>query len=198
MKRITFIAAIVFLISSCSTITPETPTPQQQKLTWQTRQQILAQIQSWRLNGKIAVRTAQDSGSASINWQQRGKNFDIALLGPLGAGGMNLSGQPGNVRLKAADGNQFSASSAEELLSKQWGFNLPVSSLRYWVRGLPVPGASHQDKFDQYHRLESFSQQGFRISYLAYTRTSKIDLPAKMVISSPALTTKIIVYKWNI
>ena len=197
MNRI-IIIVLVLLITSCTTITPETPVPAQQELSWKTRQQILSRLQNWQLNGKIAVQTAQDSGSATIDWTQKPKQYAISLLGPLGTHGMKLTGQPGQVTMETAEGKHFTASTAEQLLAEQWGFNLPVSNLYYWVRGLPAPGSMHNEKLDAYQRLTSLSQKGFRIEYLAYTRTGAIDLPAKMTITSPTLKTKIIIYQWNV
>jgi outer membrane lipoprotein LolB len=197
VKKITLFLVMLFL-SSCSTITPQAPVESQQKLSWQAREQILSNIQSWQVNGKIAVRTARDSGSASIDWKQQNKQFNIALLGPLGSNAMTLQNTGGKVSMRTADGKEFSADSAEQLLAKQWGFNLPVSYLRYWIRGLPVPGIPHQDKLDEYNRLASFSQQGYNIEYLAYSQTNKIDLPSKLTIESPSLKTKIMIYKWRI
>ena len=42
--------------------------------------------------------------------------------------------------LQTSDGKRYNAASPEQLLAEQWGFHLPVSNMKYWVRGLPVPG----------------------------------------------------------
>jgi outer membrane lipoprotein LolB len=196
--RTTCLATCALILTSCSTITPQAPAPAQQSLSWQERQQILSRLQTWKLNGKIAVQTAQDSGSASIDWQQQHATYSISLMGPLGTNGLKLNGKPGQVTLETADGKHFSASSAETLLSQQWGFNLPVSYLFYWVRGLPVPGLDHSEKMDSYHRLTNLTQQGFQIEYAAYVHANKLDMPAKIIISSPALKTKLMIYEWQV
>jgi outer membrane lipoprotein LolB len=196
--RTSLIMMSMLTLTSCSTITPQAPTPKQQSLSWQARQQILSNLQTWKLNGKIAVQTDKDAGSASLDWQQKKAQYTISLMGPLGTNSMKLTGKPGQVTMETADGKHFSANTAEQLLSEQWGFNLPVSYLYYWVRGLPVPGLTHTDKMDNYQRLTSLSQQGFRVDYAAYVQTSKIDMPAKITISSPTLKTKIMIYDWQV
>jgi outer membrane lipoprotein LolB len=186
--------------SGCSTIKPTAPTSPSipPKATWATRQAALNRIQNWHLNGKIAVRSSHDSGSASLDWLQNQHRYTISLQGPLGSGAMKLSGIPHQVTLQTSDGKSYHASSPEQLLATQWGFHLPVSSMNYWIRGLPVPGISASTGFDQSGRLSTLIQQGYRVDFLAYTNTGKMDLPEKLSITSPSLTVKIIVYQWHV
>jgi outer membrane lipoprotein LolB len=195
LKRIIFVLGIFLGLAGCTTIAPEAPPS---TVSWETRQTALSRIQGWQLNGKIAVQTSRDSGSATVDWLQRNGSYTVSLLGPLGTSGLKLSGHPGSVTLETSDGKRFTASNPEELLAKQWGFNLPVSYLRYWIRGLPVPGIPSSDHFDPSHRLTDLSQQGWQVQYLSYTRSNNIDLPSKMFISSPTLKVKIIIYSWNV
>ena len=200
MNRIICASLIGFLfvlgLTSCTTIStpPDAPTA---KLTWQDRQAQLNRLDSWQLKGKIGVHTAQDSGSATVDWLQNRSRYTVSLEGPLGAGGMKLSGQPGNVTLEMANGKRVTASNPEELLAREWGFNLPVSYLKYWVRGLPAPGAANT-LFDNFHRLTDLTQSGWHVQFLSYTTINKLDLPTKIEISSSTLTSKIIIYDWKL
>ena len=182
-------------LTACTTVAPpSTPTNE----SWQTREAALSKLNSWKLSGKVAAQTSSDSGSATMDWRQQGSHYTVSLLGPLGAGGMTLTGQPGNVDLQMSDGKHYRATNPEELLARGWGFNLPVSYLHYWIRGLPVPGIPSQNQFDSYHRLTSLSQQGWQVQILAYTRAGTLELPSKLAISSPTLSSKIVVYEWKI
>jgi Outer membrane lipoprotein involved in outer membrane biogenesis len=49
----------------------------------------------FQLQGKIGVRTPQQSGSAFFTWVQQQEEFDIELTGILGAGKTQISGTPG-------------------------------------------------------------------------------------------------------
>ena len=190
---------LIISLSSCTTITPPpSPVPPAAQKPWPDREAALTHLQNWQLNGKIAVVTANDSGSATVDWVQNQKHFNISLLGPLGTNGLKLSGQPGLVTLETADGKHFTAKSPEQLLAQQWGWNVPVSNLNYWVRGLPVPGMPHNSQFDAYHRLSNLTQQGWNIQYLGYETIGQLDLPNKIFITSSALRTKIIVYHWKV
>ncbi|MBX3708617.1 MAG: lipoprotein insertase outer membrane protein LolB [Gammaproteobacteria bacterium] len=199
MMRIIWILLLSLTIGGCSTIAPtEITPPAAPKATPKDRQTALNRIQSWWLNGKIAVQTKQDSGSATVAWTQNQRRYTISLLGPLGSHGMRLSGQPGRVTLQTSDGKSFSAKSPEQLLAEKWGFQLPVSNMNYWIRGLPVPGTPANTQLDPYGRLTALRQQGWNIQYLSYANVNGVDLPEKLSITSSSLRVKIIVYQWRI
>jgi outer membrane lipoprotein LolB len=189
------------MIANCST-TAKTPasteTTAPATIPVKDRQTSLNTVHNWRINGKIAVQSARDSGSATVNWVQKGGQYSISLMGPLGSNGLKLAGRPGHVTLQTSDGKSYSASSPEELLAKRWGFHVPVSNMNYWIRGLPVPGPSAKTQFDHYGRLTHLVQQGWSVQYQNYTHVSRVDLPQMISITSPSLKVKIIVYQWNI
>lgn len=200
---------VVFLTSTivgCKTATSptatttasaaDTTTPSS-NVSEQDRQTSLASINSWRINGKIAVYGARDSGSASVNWVQNRGHYSISLLGPLGSHGLKLTGDPGHVNLQTSDGKSYQAANPEQLLAQRWGFHLPVSNMRYWVRGLPVPGPA-KTQFDNEGRLTDLVQQGWHVQYQSYTKVSRVDLPDRISITSPSLRVKIVIYQWNI
>ncbi len=195
MNRIIWISLLTFLVTSCTTMSPQQPP---MNISWQNRMTTLQQLQSWQIYGKIAVQTTEESGSATVDWQQNQQVYLITLSGPLGATGLKLQGQPGSVTLETANGKIFHAASPEQLLAEQWGFNLPVSYLKFWVRGLPVPSLPHQSQFDAYHRLTDLTQQGWHIQYLSYTNLGQIDLPERISVTSSLLKAKMIIYNWKI
>jgi outer membrane lipoprotein LolB len=83
------------------------------------------------------------------------------------------------------------------LFEQQLGSRLPVSSLYYWIRGLPVPGIEAQKQLDAFHRITVLSQQGWRIEYSRYSSINQIDLPSKMILNNSALNVKIIINQWQ-
>lgn len=197
MFRSLVLFLLCMMVTACSTVAvapPSTPT----NTSWKDRQASLEKLQSWQMNGKIAVQTANDSGSASIDWRQRAGNYIVSIIAPLGAGSMTLTGSDGRASLRTSDGKSMTAGSPESLLAKGWGFNVPVSYLRYWVRGLPVPGLAARSQFDAYNRLTSLSQQGWHVQYLSYTRAGSYELPSRIDISSSSLRTKLMVYDWQV
>lgn len=102
-------------------------------------QQQLQAIGDWQLNGKLGIRTAEESGSASLKWVQQTASYQLNLAGPLGQKRMIISGQPGKVRLEQTGEPAQEAKTPEALIKKQLGWTLPVTQLAYWVRGVPAP-----------------------------------------------------------
>jgi outer membrane lipoprotein LolB len=198
VKQIIWILFLALTLSSCARMSRTETIPAEPSATKADRQASLANIHSWHVNGKIALQASHDSGSANVDWTQNQQQYAISMSGPLGASGMKLTGHPGLVTLQTSDGKTYSAASAEQLLAERWNFHLPVSNMQYWIRGLAVPGMPANTRFDQYGRLESLVQQGWRVDYLAYSNVGKLDLPEKISITSPSLRVKMIIYKWNL
>lgn len=199
---------------SCTTVTPQmpaagttttasteqtgAPTSQPIKESFADRQKHLAALQTWQIAGKVAVHTTQDSGSASVTWQQSGQQYQVSLMGPFGAGSMKLTGGPAHVRLTTADGKQYNSNSAEQLLAKQWGYHLPVNNLNYWIRGIPVKGVPYQARFDKANRLIALQQAGWQVQFMDYRRHGAVDLPTKVFANGNMLNAKFVIYNWQI
>lgn len=191
-------ALSVWILTACSTMTPSVPVESAKKASWDSRQARLRNVQSWQISGKIAVITKKDSGSATVDWSQHAQNYTISLYGPLGSNSVTLKGGPGRVTMTTSNQPAITANSAEQLLAKQWGWNLPLSNLNYWIRGLPVPGVEAQTTLDSANRLTTLHQQGFIVQYQSYTRSGDLELPQRISIDAPAFKSKIVIYRWNI
>lgn len=193
--RIIWTLLLIGLLSSCASIT-QPPAPAT-TIPWEKRQYALMQFNTWKLSGKIGIITAQNSGSASINWLENNDYYTIDLAGPLGAGALSLTGTPNSVTLKTGNGQTMSAPTPEQLLAQAWGWQLPISHLKYWVRGLPVPNIPSHKIFDAAGHLSLFTQQGWQVSYNDYRSVAALDLPTRITINSPHLKTKIVIYHWS-
>lgn len=196
---ILLIIVLPLWISGCSTVKEASQLPQNKTTSWDNRVGTLSSIQNWDLEGLIAVRNQakNDSGSANLKWQQNRQNYSMLFYGPMGAGSQKLAGGPGKVTLEMADGKKVTAASPEALLASQTGWRLPVSSMYYWVRGLPVPSLPAEKKFDNFNHLIQLSQQGWTIQYQRYTSVNKIDVPTKILLANPQMNVKLIISQWN-
>ena len=197
--KLYFLLCLVCYLVGCAT----TP-PQYNPIAWKEREKILTGIQNWNINAVIALRTSagNQGGSANLQWQQKYKNYTILVFGPLGANLVKLSGQlsdqPGSVSLETANGQKMTASNIEQLLAQQTGWQLPVSELYYWIRGLPVPNLPAQKQFDAYFHLIKLNQQGWTVSFLYYTTINQIDLPMKILLENSRMKIKMNINQWDI
>lgn len=193
------VAAFFALVAGCATLSPHQEPPAEKKslVTWEKRATALSNIQSWNLKGALAARNSENAFSANWQWNQTQKNYTIALFGPLASGSLQLTGSPNSVLLETSDGKKLTATTPKALLEQQLGWRLPVSSLYYWVRGLPVPGIPAQKQLDAANRLSVLLQQGWRIEYMRYSSVKQMDLPSKMLLNNAALNVKIIINQWQ-
>jgi len=109
---------------------------------WKTHRAQLEPLDRWILQGKIGIRSPQESGSGTLFWLQRRAYYDIRLSGPLGRGATRIQGDRNSTTLEVAGRPTVSASSAEDLVAEQIGWHLPVDQLLWWVRGLPAPDSA--------------------------------------------------------
>ncbi len=124
-----------------------------------------AGVDIWRAQGKLGIVAEGKGRSINFDWSNDHHNFDIRLSGALGVGAARLSKRGSTIELTTGDG-RYRAASAEDLLWQTLGWSVPVSDLRYWIKGLPAPDspvtASERDPAGS---LLSLTQQGWQIDY---------------------------------
>lgn len=119
---------------------------------------------SWGFIGKIGLWAYGEQESANIDWQDCENRYLVRLSGPLGVGSALIYGTDAGVSLHRGGEDTVHADSPEELLASM-GWYLPVSSLRYWLRGLPSPQAPHQRTPEPDPETTALDQSGWHIEY---------------------------------
>ncbi|MCE3238416.1 MAG: lolB [Gammaproteobacteria bacterium] len=193
--KLYFLLLIIAWLSGCATAPPE----HYQTMRWQERIKKLSHFQNWNMNAVVAVRTypGNEGGSANMQWHQQNKDYTILLFGSLGLDLIKLSNQQGHILLETANGKKITAPTVEQLLAQQTGWQLPVSNLYYWIRGLPVPYQPAHQQFDQYFHLTQLNQQGWMVTFLRYTTVNHIDLPTKILLENSRIKVKINISQWQ-
>ncbi len=137
--------------------------------------------------GRFAV-NLQPAGAApyaaqgGFAWRDDGRLLRLDLVSPLGSILARIRVEPGQSVLERADGSRDSAPTPDELLALVWGHPMPVSGLRYWLRGEAAPGLVVDAQRDARDRLSSLRQDGWEVSLSAYddqgpgrVRLSRLD-----------------------
>lgn len=119
---------------------------------------------NFNLQGKIGVRTPQQSGSAFFTWAQQQDQFDIELTGILGVGKTQIEGKPGQVTLNSAKTGLITAATPEELLEKATGWQAPIMHLAYWVQAKPATQNAQISK-DENNRLKQLIEDGWTVDF---------------------------------
>lgn len=172
----TFLSAL----SACNAIAPIA----NQNSDWTRQQKQLQELDSWELRGRVNVRYDKESHTPSINWLQQNMEYHIRLWGTLNAGSTLIVGSPDHVTLEN-DGKTTSAASPEELILQQLGYELPVSQLQYWIKGLPAPDSDAQLSFNELKQLSGIEQAGWTISLSDMRQYGSISLPRRVDLTRP-------------
>jgi outer membrane lipoprotein LolB len=164
------------------------------------RNQNLSSLQNFEAVGKIGFSDGTQGGNASIIWKQDRDNYQIRLYGPLGTGAVQIKGQGGHISLTRHDGKIITANTPEALVESELGWVIPVSGLRYWLKGLPAPGtAPTETLFDVSHgRLWQIKQHGWTIQYQAYKSLDGVDVPYKLLLQNGDIRLKFIFDRWKL
>jgi outer membrane lipoprotein LolB len=189
---------LILMLSSCATVTQSPSAANQEKtLTWSQRETQLSAIKNWTLSGALGIRQQGQSQFVSLTWLQQGGNYQQTISGPLGMGAVRIIGSPTHVTFWKSPQQQYVATTPEVLMQEQLGWQLPVSDLYYWIRGLPVPGIADNKKLDAENHLVALQQQGWQINYLAYSDVNGIDLPTQIKLNNPMMNVKIVIRQWE-
>lgn len=166
-------------------------------------QQELQTINNWQLNGKLGIRTPDDSGSASLKWVQQETNYQLNLSGPLGQKRMIITGQPGKVRMEQTGEPAYEAETPEELIEEQLGWTLPVTQLAYWVRGVPAPKGRITRLEQSGDGLIALLQQGeWLITYSNYSdqtfNDKNLALPGRIIAEYQGVRLTLVIRQWQL
>lgn len=163
------------LLSACSSIAP----PAEENSDWARLRDQLREFDSWELRGRVNVRYDNESHTPRINWLQQNVEYHIRLWGTFNAGNTLIVGRPGYVTLENG-GETLDASSPEELILQQLGYELPVSQLNYWIKGLPSPDSEAQLSFNELNQLTTIEQADWTIGLSDMRQYGSISLPRRV------------------
>ena len=165
---------------------------------WDTRIKELAAADHWQMTGRLGLKVPDQSGSMSVEWLQKHQDYTIYLDGPLGKSLAKIERDASGIKVEAS-GQRYTGQTPEVLLYNITGWQLPVSYLRYWVQGMPVPTipgtAMELDNHGQLSRLE---QAGWTIEYLDYRNEAPVSLPSRIRITRGDIQLTLVARSWQL
>ena len=198
MLRFIFLACTAVVIAGCSQFGSLTDKQQAQER-WAARQQALSGYKTWDIHARAAIRLKGEAYNIGIHWQRQDESTMILLEAPFGQGVFRIESSANEVyRLRLPDGRVFENNTAEALLEDMIGWSLPISGLKYWIRGLPRPGSAYSHRLDQGGRARSISQDEWDIEYLDYFAPQESpQLPRRIKLVSEKATLKLVIERWQ-
>lgn len=159
------------------------------------RAALLAQAQ-FQFNGRLAVASGNEGFSGGIDWRQQAQHSSLQLRGPLGVASVQVQFDGQALELRLSDGSELRGAAAREALAQELGFDAPLSSLAYWLRGCDDPASQADTTLDEQNRLASLVQHGWQISYESYQRQGALWLPQRVTLRHEPVRLRLLIQNW--
>jgi outer membrane lipoprotein LolB len=187
-------AAALTLLAGCRSLPPALPPGE----SWEVRRPQLQSLEHFALRGRVAVAANDEGFNANLHWIQDGDRSQVTLEGPFGVGGAQLTAEGDELTVVTARGERVENAAAHAALAARLGFDPPVSSLRYWVLGVPDPKEPANESLDRaQQRLSGLTQSGWHVEYQSYGPAGGEALPARMTLQRDAVRVRLLVDDWQ-
>ncbi len=186
--------ALFAVLAGCRTLPPAPPPGE----SWDVRRPELQSLEHFALRGRVAVAAGGEGFNAGLRWTQQGDRSEVVLEGPLGVGGAQLTASGDDLTVVTARGEHIESAAAHAELTARLGFDPPLSSLRYWVLGVPDPGQPANESLDpSQQRLAALTQDGWHVEYQSYGSAGGEALPTRMTLQRDAVRVRLLVDDWQ-
>jgi len=192
-----WIGTAVLFLTACAPFRPAPPAAPQMS---EESGSALRCVDQWALQGRMAFRSPEQSGSARLSWQQREERYRLSVDGPLGVGGMRIEGDDAQVQVESRGERRVYSSAPEAVLAAALGYELPVRALRYWVLGLSDPqGGRAVWGVAPGAAVPSLQQAGWTVRYEAReARVAEVPLPTRLTLDRGDLSLRLLVEHWDV
>jgi len=155
-------------------------------------------LRQWSASGRLAVSAGGEGGSGAFVWQQRDDASQLDLRGPFGAGALTIHATPDSLSLADGAGRRLDATTARAELQARLGADLPWTSLRYWMLGLPAPDPPAEVTDAVAAPWRVIEQSGWRIGYDAFTTVTGLTLPQRFTATRGDVRVRVVVDAWSV
>lgn len=188
---------LLLALAGCETLAPRVAG--ENLPAWEQRQQEMAELTRWGLEGRLAIKVGDDGHSANIIWKQDGEVLDARFFGPFGAGNTRILGNADALLLETSDGASRFSSEPERDLYWELGWTVPLRQMPFWVKGVPGPGLVEDLEIDGAGRLQSLRQGEWSLAIPQYRqREDGRVMPRKITLEREDVRIRLIVDEWKL
>ncbi len=189
IKKITLFLCLLTL-AACTTTQR-----QMDNAAWRMQRQKLESVSNWTISGKLAIITSEKKGSARIRWQQHGDNYDLNLTSILGTRIMEMHKEGDHITIIDDRGRQYAGNDADYLVYRLTGWQMPISRLPIWIKGLP--GDSRDYAISKEGQLTAINAGDWKMDYQSYQDVSGWMMPEKVNFTGPKTSLKLSINEWE-
>jgi outer membrane lipoprotein LolB len=162
------------------------------------REAKLASNTHWTITAHIGVSDGKDGGSGELVWKQDGDNYDFTVHAPVTGKTWKLSGDASHASLEGVDPQPDLDNNPERLLKQRLGWDVPLSKLGVWARGLRAQDSQAQMQFDAQNLPAVIEQDGWKVEYRDWYTDRDPPLPRKLFASRGSAHVRMSIENWSI
>jgi outer membrane lipoprotein LolB len=185
---------LILMLSACASV-PQRPSPS--GAPWPERRAALQALDSFQLKGRVGVAVNGEGFNGNLSWQQQGARSTLVIQGPLGVGAARIIAEGSSLSVTNSKGVVLDADQAHAELSTKLGFDPPISSLRYWVLGVPDPSQPAAETLGAEQRLARLAQAGWEIQYTDYMPVGREALPRRVSLTRDETRVRLFIDQWQ-
>lgn len=201
MSRSQAIAAAVALsalaLGACAPLPVRTPGTAVELAAQAGRELVLGGQRDWGLDGRFAASDGSHGGSGGIQWQQTGAQYRFILRAPITGKSAQLDGGPDGAVLTGVGKTPVVGADAGEVLGREFGWDVPVADLAFWVRGMRAPGRGAILTFGADGLPATLDQDGWHVDYRDWYAERRPPLPRKVYASRAPYSVRVLIERWT-
>ena len=124
-------------------------------------------------------------------------NTHISMSGPLGLGATVIESDGVELVVSRQDSTQYYDISSDLMSLASTGWDLPLSSLTHWIKGLPSPHAKIQSQLIEKGLWRRLGQDGWTVTFERYARFQHYTLPTRLKIERDGTRARLILHNWS-
>lgn len=157
----------------------------------------LAELNHWQVKARVAIRTPEESVSASLDWQKQAQNFDFHIFGMFGATYAHLTQAGHQATLLLPEDQTYYHQDAEQLLYQALGWDFPLDALSYWIKGLPSGKSGEAITRNDKQELSKILFKDWKVTFSRYGEYAGYQMPSRITAEHPQLRLKVVVKDWS-
>lgn len=191
------LAFSIIALSACSLPKQATETS---NANWQVYFDKASELSTWKVVGKIGVRSPTQTFTAAINeWKQTDDVYQMKLSSTFfGLGASQLVGNEQFLTVYQDDEAPLMSDNPDQLLDEALKLPLPIQYIKYWVRGLPAPDQAHELLVSASGTPKSLAQHGWELSFDKFHQLDDITLPKKIKLKRKTMSITLFIGSWSI